>query len=58
MPGFIGTSNPIHTNGVEGAWWQVKRWLPDTGIFSLTQFNEKIPKKSNYDSDSSDSDTE
>ena len=24
----------------------------------VAQFNEKIPKKSNYDSDSSDSDTE
>ena len=25
----------IHTNSIEGRWWQVKRWLPDSGRYTL-----------------------
>ena len=25
----------IHTNSIEGRWWQIKRWLPDAGRYTL-----------------------
>ena len=34
-PGTGNSSLPIHTNGIEGRWWQVKRFLPDAGRYTL-----------------------
>jgi len=28
-----GSGGKIHTNGIEGQWWQVKRFLPDAGRY-------------------------
>ena len=34
---FVKTSNPsVHTQSIEGCWFQVKRWLPSSGRYNLS----------------------
>ena len=33
--GTKNTDMSIHTNAIDGSWWQVKRWLPSAGKYCL-----------------------
>ena len=36
---FIRATNPsVHTQSIEGTWFQVKRWLPSSGRYNLSYY--------------------